>query len=211
MKSIVFIFLLFAYVLSKTDYNPYARNLCHFYDIQYNTRYTVDVNKFDEKYLPENHGYYFRVSCNKKDKMQIELRVFRTAIIQFDVDVCAYTFYPDWDEIYYRRLATNCVTLSYSQKSDSTYDIYKYPFETGADHNYLSIYLNNRRALHYLDVYVYSEKGLAGGIIAVIVIVPTVVVIGIIYAICQKMGCIKKDDHYSSDDINVSPVTANYI
>ena len=208
MKSIICLFLLFVCASSKSEYDP---SYTHFYDITFNKRYTVDISQFGT-FLPAGHGYYFRVSCFKNDKMQIELRVYRYADISFIVDVCAYNYRPsDYDVYNAREVVSSCLVLTGVKSYETDYDIYKYPFKTGSDHEYLSIYLNNQKSLHYLDVYVYSEKGLAGGIIAVIVIVPTVVVIGIIVAICQKMGCIKKDDHYSSEDINVSPVTNNYI
>ena len=209
MKKVICLFLLFLFVQSKTDIDE---SIAHFYDIEYNKKYIVDITKYSWGYLPENHRYYFRVAVNENDKMQVECRVLRNAIVSFDIDICPFSYWPSNYEVWNaREYATNCAALDGTKSYETNYDIYKYPFQTLSGHKYLSIYLLNRKALHYLDVYVYSEKGLAAGIIAVIVIVPTVVVIGIIYAICQKMGCIRKDDHFSSDDINVSPVTNNYI
>ena len=65
MKKVICLFLLFLFVQSKTDIDE---SIAHFYDIEYNKKYIVDITKYSWGYLPENHRYYFRVAVNENDK-----------------------------------------------------------------------------------------------------------------------------------------------
>ena len=161
----------------------------HFYDINFNERYYVDISKYSVGFLPEGHSYYFRLAVYPNDKMEVECSVHRNAIIEFDVDVCPFNTKPSYDDIYNENsLCARSLNGVKSQNGD--YDRYTYPFSTGENVNYLSIRLENKKSLYYLDVYVYSESGMAGGIIALIIILPCLVVVGVVLAVLRFCcGC----------------------
>ena len=107
----------------------------------------------------------------------------------FLVEVCQYKFEPTQKQVYYPDRACS---KPLNNTSEETYK-YTYPFTTDKDINYLSIRISNsNRKLNYLYMYIFSEKGLAAAIIAVIVIACIIAVGGIgylIYYLTKRLGC----------------------
>ena len=153
------LFLLFALAMCSSDYSDYDYGNSHLYYIQFNKRYTVDVNRYPERYLPAGHSYYFGLSVEPDDQMHVECRVQPNAVIDFKVDVCPFYSQPS---------PTECITgnnacangLSGTKSSESDHDLYVYPFSTSTNVNYISVHLQNSHSLYYLDVLIYSEKGM---------------------------------------------------
>jgi len=181
--KISYLLLLIGYIFCTSEYS-------HFYDINYNTEYTVDVNRYPEKYLPAGHSYYFRLAVSPNDKMEIQCTVDKNAYTYFKVDVCAFAYRPSDGEV---ETGYNgvCADNLQGQKTEYTdRDKYSYPFTTGENVQYLAIHLYNSHSLYYLTVYVYSENGMAGGIIALIIILPCLIIVGVVVAVLRFCcGC----------------------
>ena len=181
--KISYLLLLIGYIFCTSENS-------HFYDINYNTEYTVDVNRYEEKYLPAGHSYYFRLAVSPNDKMEIQCTVDKNAITYFKVDVCAFAYRPSDVQV---ETGYNGVCADNLQGQRTEYtdrDKYSYPFTTGENVQYLAIHLLNTHSLYYLTVYVYSEKGMAGGIIALIIILPCLIIVGVVVAVLRFCcGC----------------------
>ena len=184
--KISILLLLIGSILSSTDYDE---KYYHFYDINFNERYYVNMKQFNEGFLPAGHNYYFRLPVYPNDKMEIECTVQRWAVIAFKVDVCPFYTKPSNNDVYYgNRLCAN--SLKGEKTEYQNYDRYTYPFSTGNNVNYLAVHLQNYQSLDYLDVYVYSETGMTGGIIALIIILPCLIVVGVVVAVLRFCcGC----------------------
>ena len=83
----IYLVLLIGIVLALTE------TRAKFYDIVYNQEYVVNITDFGD-YLPENFQYFFRLSIEEVDKIQIQLKVFKNETIKFNVDVCGFETYP---------------------------------------------------------------------------------------------------------------------
>ena len=181
------LFLLIALALSSSDYDS---GTSHLYYIQFNTRYTVDVTRYAEGYLPGGHSYFFGLAVEREDQMHVECRVIPTSIIDFKVDVCVYDHQPNEVQIISGAYGTCVGNLKGTATKSGNYDVYTYPFQTGASVTHASIHLQNYQSLHYLDVYIYSEKGMAAAIIVLIILAPLLIIAAIVVFICRRCGCI---------------------
>lgn len=189
MKVIYLLILIGSTLTSSEDYSSWGWKL---YDISYDTKYTVDVNQFPEKYLPANFLYYFRLSVIEDDKMQIQLTVLKRAIIQFDVRVCAYNYgkAPTDQQIYDGH--SGCVFLTpKSDKTSGSYDVYLYDFETQVGVDYLGVLVRNYQALDFLEVYIYSEKGSIVLIILLAVFLPCIIIAALVIYFLRRCGVIR--------------------
>ena len=183
MKISILLFLIGS-ILSSIDYEYY-----HFYDINFNERYYVDMKKYSYGFLPQGHNYYFRIAVYPNDKMEIECTVERFASIAFNVDVCPFNHKPSDIEAYTENNLC-AFKLAGAKSQYNQYDRYTYPFTTGDNVNYISVRLENLQSLYYLDVYVYSETGMTGGIIALIIILPCLIIVGVVVAVLRFCcGC----------------------
>ena len=182
--KISILLLLIGSILSSYDPDYY-----HFYDINFNERYYVNMNQFTDGFLPAEHSYYFRLPVYSNDKMEIQCTVQRYSVIAFKVDVCPFNHKPSNDEVVNGN--DFCATSLKETKTEyQNYDRYTYPFTTGDNVNYLSVFLYNYHSLNYLDVYVYSETGMTGGIIALIIILPCLIIVGVVVAVLRFCcGC----------------------
>ena len=98
----IYLVLLIGIVLALTE------TRAKFYDIVYNEQYVVDKTDFGE-YLPENFQYFFRLSIEEVDKIQIQLKVFKNETIKFNVDVCGFTTFPKTFDVFF--FTTDCFPL----------------------------------------------------------------------------------------------------
>ena len=175
-----YLVLLIGIAFASTDYK--------FYDINYNTEYVVDISKFGD-YLPANFHYFFRLSVEEDDKMQIQLKVLRDAIINFNVYVCGFEIFPNSREIFFGNPA--CVKLQNTRSSlDDYYDKYLYDFETAIGIHYLGVHLENLYSLHYLSVYVYSAKGSYIALILILIFLPCIIIAAIVIFCLRRCGVI---------------------
>jgi hypothetical protein len=184
---IICLFLLIALAISSSDYDQGNNHLYHIY---FNTRYTVDVTRYVEGYLPGGHSYFFGLAVERNDQMYVECRVIPTSVIDFKVDVCVYNTQPTDIQIVTGALGTCAANLKADVSRSGNYDIYKYPFQTGEYVTHASIHLQNYQSLHYLDVYIYSEKGMGAAIIVLIILAPLLIIAAIVAFICRRCGCI---------------------
>lgn len=184
---IINLFLLIALALSSTDYHQGTN---HLYYIQYNTRYTVDIRRYTEGYLPAGHSYYFGLAVERNDQMHVECRVYHNAVISFKVDVCVFNHEPSVTEVLTGGQTTCAGSLDYTKSESSNYDSYTYPFQTGEYVTHIAVHLQNHHSLDFLDVLIYSEKGMGAAIIVLIILAPLLIIAAIVAFICRRCGCI---------------------
>ena len=184
---IICLFLLVALALSSTDYHQGTN---HLYYVQFNTRYTVDMRRYTEGFLPAGHSYFFGLAVEPNDQMHVECRVYYSAVIYFKVDVCVFNHEPTVNEILTGGTTTCAGSLSYDKSTSGNLDVYTFPFQTGANVNHIAVHLQNQHSLEYLDVLIYSEKGMAAAIIVLIILAPLLIIAAIVAFICRRCGCI---------------------
>ena len=160
-------------------------------ELTYNTPYIIDTSIFTSTYnrIPYLYQIYIRISVFDNDKMEIQLKTHASynPKVAFKVDVCQYVDVPTEQQVYYGNNAakTNAEIENTSQEPE----LYKYPFTTDPGIKYLSISIINRLDnLDYLEIYIYSETGMAVALLVTIIVVPIIVVAAIIYAILRKCG-----------------------
>ena len=143
--KITYLLLLIGSVITSSDN--------YFFDIIYNKEYEVDVNKFyPYNYIPANAKYYFTAKVEQDEKMQIEIKVLKNAIINFKLNICEFYFRPSNMQILYGHDLCRNVLLGKKDRSDDNYDIYLLDFEKIKDVNYLVIHIENFLALQYLSI-----------------------------------------------------------
>ena len=181
--KISLLIVLLSYAFSSNTYYKMV-------EVEYNERYTVRVSDWGS-YIPSGLTYYFILSCEPDDEMEVRLTVIHTAYAYFDVDVCAYTRYPD--ERYIIENQNYCgVPLPLERiDQDNNYDEYIYPFTTGVNVQYIAIKLDINEPLHYLSIYIYSSKGMALAILLVIIFLPCIVVAAVVVYFLRRFGCIR--------------------
>ena len=181
MKKI-YLVLLIGIVLTSTKIHS------KFYDIVNNKEYVVNITDFGD-FLPDNFHYFFRLSVEEDDKMQIQIKVFRNAIIDFKVDVCGFATYPDDFSVFF--FNTDCYPLDNKiGRSDDYYDMYLYDYETADNIHYLGIHMENLHPLHYLSVYVYSNKGSYLALILILIFLPCIIIAAIVIFCLRRYGII---------------------
>ena len=184
------LFLLFALAMCSSDYSDYDYGNSHLYYIKFNKRYTVDVNRYPDRYLPAGHSYYFGLAVEPDDEMHVECRVQPDAVIDFKVDVCPFYSEPSPAELITGNAA--CANgLKGTMSKESDHDLYVYPFSTSTNVYYISAHLQNSHSLYYLDVLIYSEKGMGLALLILIICLPCIIVAAIVIFICRKLGCIR--------------------
>ena len=188
--KISYLILFLGCILSSTDYK--------FYDITFNKEYIVDITQWREGYLPGNFNYYFRLQAIPSDDLQIQLTVLINAVIDFQVDICGFYDCPS-DDSALSGYGGSCANSLQGVITDDgyKYKTYSYPFSTTENVNYLTIHMQNKLALHYLSVYVYSKTGkqlsaagLALGILLLIIFLPCIIVVAVVVFILRRCGCI---------------------
>ena len=184
--KVFYLLLLIGSALTSTDYDSWGYKL---YDIYYNTDYTIDINQFPEGYLPANFKYYFRLQVEEDDKMQIQLKVIKRAVIQFVVRVCAYQTKPSEEEIYSGH--NSCALLEPKlDHTDGNTDVYLFDFETQIGVYYLGVLVKNYQALDYLNVYIYSAKGSYLALILILIFLPCIIIAAIVIFCLRRCGVI---------------------
>lgn len=169
--------------LHYLSFFAYSGKYNYIKDLEYNTYYYADMSYFPTKKLPEEYHYYIRIPVHSDDKMEIRLEVRKTPITRlFDVDVCQYKYWPTTANVYgdYIPIDNVCyIKITPSYDHDSSYDKYIYEFTTGEGITYLAIHIASyNNGLDYLSFYIYSETGMAIGIIVLIVVLCIVVLGG---------------------------------
>ena len=151
MRNIIFALLLaLALCSSDTDDRNY-----HIFNIYTNERYTVDVTRYPQMFLPAGHSYFFSLPVQPNDDVRINIRVEANAIVDFKVDVCPFNYKPSDAEILTGNAA--CANnLMFQKTFDGTYDVYSFPFSTSSTVTYATIHVQNLNALYYMDVLVDS-------------------------------------------------------
>ena len=161
-------------------------------ELSFNTKYTIDTSNFPNGgYIPKNYQIFIRLSALDEDEMEIQLTTHEAYDKDnfFKVDVCQYKDRPDETQVYYGNKAAKCDTSLKNIAGSDQPKEYRYPFTTESGINYLSIsIINQLSSLGYLDIYIYSEKGMAAAIIALIVILPVLAIGAIVTFVLRKFG-----------------------
>ena len=166
-------------------------------ELSFNEEYSIKTDIFGNGgYIPKNYQIFIRLSALDEDKMEIQLythEVFDKDNF-FKVDVCQYKEKPDETQVYYGNKAAKCDTgLKNIAGADQPME-YRYPFTTESGINYLSIsIINQLSTLGYLKIYIYSEKGMAAAIIALIVILPILLIGAGVTFILRKCGYCRRE------------------
>lgn len=184
--------LKFSYLLFRVDITKYKYS--NIKELAYNTYYEYDTSIFNPPVIPRGYQIYIRIEVHQDDKMEIQLETKATydAKNAFKVDVCQYSTKPLEKQVYYGTGALKCNTGLSNESTESMK--YIYPFTTELDANWLSISIINQiqdRDLTWLNMYIYSEKGMAIAILCLIIIAPIIVVGGIVVFVLKKLGIIR--------------------
>ena len=182
----------FSYLLFRVDITKYKYS--NIKELDYNTYYTYDTSIFNPPVIPKGYQIYIRIAVHQDDKMEIQLETKATydAKNAFKVDVCQYSSKPVEKQVYYGTGALKCVTGLSNESTESMR--YIYPFTTELDASWLSISIINQiqdRDLTWLNMYIYSEKGMAIALLCVIIIVPILIVGAIVAFVLKKLGIIR--------------------
>lgn len=179
----------FNYLIFRINLSKYLYSKIN--DLDFNQKYELDKSKFRKGVIPPNYHIYIRISVIEEDNMEVQLETHEAydKSTAFTVNVCQYTYKPTEEQVYYPTYDSLCKDPLTNESKES--EKYAYPFKTDKDTKYLSIrVINNLSNLDYLYILIYSEKGLAAAIIAVIVIVPLLVIGAIVFFVLKKCGCI---------------------
>lgn len=182
----------FSYLLFRVDITKYKYS--NIKELDYNTYYTYDTKIFNPPVIPKGYQIYIRIAVHQDDKMEIQLETKATydAKNAFKVDVCQYSSKPVEKQVYYGTGALKCVTGLSNESTESMR--YIYPFTTELDASWLSISIINQiqdRDLTWLNMYIYSEKGMAIAILCLIIILPILIVGAIVVFVLKKLGIIR--------------------
>lgn len=179
----------FDYVIFRVNLSKYLYSRIN--DLDFNQKYELDTSRFYQGIIPQYYKIYIRISVIEEDNMEVQLETHEAydKTTAFTVNVCQYTYKPTEEQVYYPTYDSLCKDPLTNESKES--EKYAYPFTTDKDTKYLSIrVINNLYNLNYLYILIYSEKGLAAAIIAVIVIVPLLVIGAIVFVVLKKCGCI---------------------
>ena len=173
--------------------NLFKYKYCNIKELSFNTNYTIDTSifRYNGGIIPRNYQIFIRLSALDEDEMEIQLTTHEAYDKDnfFKVDVCQYEDRPDETQVYYGNKAANCDTSLKNIAGSDQPKEYRYPFTTESGINYLSIsIINQLSSLGYLDIYIYSEKGMAAAIIALIVILPVLAIGAIVTFVLRKFG-----------------------
>lgn len=182
----------FSYLLFRVDITKYKYS--NIKELDYNTYYTYDTSIFNPPVIPKGYQIYIRIAVHQDDKMEIQLETKATydAKNAFKVDVCQYSSKPVEKQVYYGTGALKCNTGLSNESTESMR--YIYPFTTELDASWLSISIINQiqdRDLTWLNMYIYSEKGMAIAILCLIIILPILIVGAIVVFVLKKLGIIR--------------------
>ena len=104
--------------------------------------------------------YYFTFPSYSKDDMAIEVKVYKPfyeEVTPFDIEISRFSFIEDYSAIKGPDVVWTNLPLDAVQ-SYRDYDIYRYPFSTSYNENYLGFYFGSLQ--HFkVDIYKYSRKG----------------------------------------------------
>ena len=176
----------YAYLYLRINLSKYKYS--NIKDINFRTDYTIDTSIFGDRKIPYKYQIYLRLPFMSEDQMQIQLTTHEAyeKDSAFEVDVCQYDTRPVESQVYYIDRDINCKN---NLKNTSPYATkYYYDFQTERDIQYLSIrIINYIPDLNYLFIYIYTEKGMHGVILALLIIAPIIIVGAIIVFILRRL------------------------
>lgn len=152
------LFLLLGLILCDDGYED---KTYHFYGIDFNIAYNVDVIHYEEGYLPSNHTYFFAVPVSAIEEVVIELTTRKTNIQPFNfVSICGYTFQPTLQDLasYNGELCKNTSEFKIKENTD-TYDyeiLFSIIESLRNSIQYMSVSFKAVEALPYLMVYAHG-------------------------------------------------------
>jgi hypothetical protein len=173
-------YLYFRVNLSKYKYSNIK-------ELSFLTNYEIDTSIFGDRKIPYEYQIYIRMSSLSEDQMQIQLTTHEAydKYSAFIVNVCQYNIFPDESQVYYGHGAVNCQPVTNTATQISKY---YYDFQTEPNIKYLSIRIINKVSdLNYLFIYIYTEKGMHGVILALLIIAPIIIVGAIIVFILRRL------------------------
>jgi hypothetical protein len=180
----------FSYLYFRVDVTKYYYS--NIKDLDYNTYYSYDTSIFNDGYIPNLYQIFIRIAVHPEDKMEIQLETKATydRANAFKVDVCQFKNKPSESDVFYGKPGCKLGLANESTESNK----YIYPFTTDSEINWLSISIINQiqdRKLTYLNMYIYSEKGMAIAILCLIIILPILIVGAIVVFVLKKLGIIR--------------------
>lgn len=156
-------------------------------ELELNKDYPIDTKIFGDNKIPTGYQIYIRIPSFSQDNMEIQLSTHYVydKYTAFQVDVCQYDKLPTESQVYYGDPGRPC---NNDIKNVSDEDkLFRYPFSTESEINYLSIrIINKQQDLNYLNIFVYSETGMAIALLVVVIVLPILVVGAIGYYLFKK-------------------------
>jgi len=164
-------------------------------DYEFNKHYELQVNQLDQHVIPPGYQIYIRSEIFSNDTVEIRLETKENYKKDaFKTDVYQYKDKPVESQVYYGHGYVKCETnIPNDSKEDKKY---VYPFKTELDVHHLSIVITNQLnpstdgSANYLDIFIYSETGMAVALLVVIIVIPSLIVIGVVIFLLKKFGCI---------------------
>lgn len=186
-------YLKFNYLAFRLNSNKYY--FSNILDLSFNTHYELPVSQLDQSVIPPGYRVYVRSEIFSNDTVEIRLETKeKYSTTAFRVDVCQYKEKPVESQVYYGQGSVKCETdIGNDSKEDKKY---VFPFKTELDVHHLSIIIFNQinpvteGYARYLDIYIYSETGMAVAVLVIIIVLPCLVVIGVVAFLLKKFGCI---------------------
>ena len=173
------------YIYFRVNTNKYQYS--NVKELELNKDYTIDTSIFGDKVVPAGYQIFIRIPSFSQDNMEIQLTTHKVYNKQtaFKVDVCQYDKLPTESQVYYgdpdRPCNRDIQNISEEEK------LFRFPFSTESKINYLSIrIINKEQDLGYLNIYVYSETGMAIAVLVVVIVLPVLAVGAIGYFLYRK-------------------------
>lgn len=156
-------------------------------ELSLNQDYPIDTSIFGDRKVPQGYHIYIRIPSFSEDNMEIQLtthKVYNRANA-FQVDVCQYDNFPTESQVYYGDPGRPCDNNIENVSKEDKKFVYK--FSTESKINYLSIrIINNQQDLNYLNIFIYSETGMAVALLVVVIVLPILAVGAIGYFLFKK-------------------------
>lgn len=186
-------YLNFEYLAFRLNSNKYF--FSNILDLEFNQHYELPVSQLDQDVIPPGYQIYIRSEIFSNDTVEIRLETKENYKKNaFRTDVCQYKDKPVESQVYYGHGSVKCETdIPNDSKDDKKY---VYPFKTELDVHHLSIIIINQLnpssdgTANYLDIFIYSETGMAVALLVVIIVIPSLIVIGVVIFLLKKFGCI---------------------
>lgn len=154
------LFLLLGLILCDEGYN---NETYHFYDININEKYYMDISEDEEVYLPSNHTYFFTMPLNSSDELEIQLTTLKSNLQPFKVvNIRGFTFHPTHEDLasHNGELCKNISEFETKENMDKYIYEILFPITESLRNSiqYISVSFKVVEPIYYLVVNIYGSQ-----------------------------------------------------